>query len=361
MKLRYIVIAGISLIIIYLVIHRINANKLQNAKGEGRGKGKGGKGEGAAPVKVSGFVTKHQSFDDKITVTGSVSANEQIDIRTQVSGVIERLQFKEGANVTKGQVLIKIEDSELQARRIEAQTREDLAKETEQRAKLLLQKEAISQEEYQVALADLRALQAQTQLIKAQLAKTIITAPFQGQIGLRSVSEGSFITPDLVIAKLVDKDQVKITFSIPEKYAHQISVNSVVDFTIAGISETLKARVYAIQSAVDPSTRTLEVRAIAPNKNNQIVPGSFATIHLSLNSIKNAILIPSEAIIPIQNGKKVFVKKDGKAKEVMIKTSTRTSNLVLVDEGLKQGDTVLTSGIMILKNESPVVVSSIND
>ena len=231
-----------------------------------------------------------------------------------------------------------------------------MASENERRAKLLLQKEAISQEEYDVARADYKSAQAQSQLIKAQIAKTSVRAPFSGKIGLRSISPGTYITPTLLVTKLVNIGRLKITFSIPEKYASQVKMNSYLTFKVAGSTESYTAKVYAIEPEVEIATRTLKVRAIAENKDGKLLPGTFANVELPLDIIKDAIVVPTEAIIPVQNGKKVFISDKGMAKEVMVETATRTDASILVLSGLKAGDTVITSGVMSLKNETPVKI-----
>lgn len=311
---------------------------------------------GKKPTVVAGIVLKPQVFSDNLKLSGTIEANEQVEIRSEVSGVVESINFKEGSFVTQGQLLLKINDLELRAQLSQAKTRQVLASENERRARLLLAKEAISQEEYDIASADYRSAKAQTQLISAQIAKTAVRAPFSGKIGLRSISKGTYVTPTSVIANLVNTSQVKITFSIPEKYAAQMKVGVSVSFTIAGSKEIFYAKVYAVEPGIEAATRTLKMRAIADNPNGKLIPGTFANIDLPLDKINDALLVPTQALIPVQNGKKIFVSVNGKAKEVMVETGTRTDKDVLVLSGLKVGDTVLTSGVMTLKNDSPVKV-----
>lgn len=349
MKIKNLVYALLAIGIVGFIIYRINENKSES----GDSKGPNGKNKS---MNVSGIVVKTQTFDNNLSLSGSIEANEQVEIRSEVSGIVEGIYFNEGTNVTKGQVLFKVNDIELRAQLIQAQTKEGLASENERRAKLLLQKEAISQEEYDVARADYKSAQAQSQLIKAQIAKTSVRAPFSGKIGLRSISPGTYITPTVLVAKLVNIAKLKITFSIPEKYANQVKMNSLLTFNVSESSQNYTAKVYAIEPEVEIATRTLKVRAIAENKDGKLLPGTFANVELPLDIIKDAIVVPTEAIIPVQNGKKVFISSNGMAKEVMIETATRTDASVLVLSGLKAGDTVLTSGVMSLKNETPVKV-----
>ncbi|SFF00338.1 efflux RND transporter periplasmic adaptor subunit [Flavobacterium xueshanense] len=349
MKIKYLVYALLTIGIIGFIGYRITENKSENADSKDpKGKSKS--------MSVNGIVASPQTFDNNLSLSGSIEANEQVEIRSEVSGIVEGIYFQEGSNVSKGQVLFKVNDLELRAQLRQTSTREGLASENERRAKLLLQKEAISQEEYDLARADLKSAQAQSQLIKAQIAKTSVRAPFSGRIGLRSISPGTYITPAILVAKLVNTGKLKITFSIPEKYASQVKTNTYITFKVAGSDDKYTAKVYAIEPEVAVATRTLQVRAIAENSNGKLLPGTFADVELPLDIIKDAIVVPTEAVIPVQNGKKVFISSNGQAKEVMIETATRTDASILVLSGLKPGDTVITSGVMSLKNETPVTV-----
>lgn len=354
MKTKYIVYTLIIILLGAFVAYRIKANSKQN-DGGGRG-ARGPGGAPAGPIGVNGIIVTPSTFANSLSVTGSIEADEQIEIRSEVSGIIKGLYFKEGSNVKKGQVLLKINDIELQAQLSQALTREKLASETETRAGLLLKKEAISKEEYDIALADKKALQAATQLIRAQISRTVVVAPFSGRIGLKTVSEGGYLTPSTVVASLISMDPVKVVFSVPEKYSQQVRNGSSVQFSMAGSSTKNTAVVYAIEPGIDATSRTLRIAARASNPKGEFLPGSFSKVDLTLENINNALMIPSEAIIPVERGKKVFVSRNGLATEVLIETSTRTEKEVLVTAGLNPGDTVLTTGIMALKPESAVRV-----
>ena len=349
MKLKHIVYTLLILGMGGFIAYRIVNNKNKNDDS----KDKGGKGK---TMTVSGMVVKPETFDNMLSLSGSIEANEQVEIRSEVSGIVESINFQEGSNVAKGQILFKVNDIELRAQLGQARTKEGLAFENERRAKLLLQKEAISQEEYDIARADLKSAQAQSQLISAKIGKTSVRAPFSGKIGLRSISPGTYITPSILVAKLVNTGKLKITFSIPEKYASQVKMNSNLSFTVSGSNAKYLATVYAIEPAVETATRTLQVRAIAENKDGKLLPGTYANVELPLDIIKDAIVVPTEAIIPIQGGKKVFISNHGKAKEMMVETATRTDASILVLSGLKAGDTLVTSGVMSLKEDAKIKV-----
>lgn len=354
MKVKHIVYTILIVGIGAFIAYRITENKSEKNDAKEKDSKK-------KPAKVTGIVLKPQVFADNLSLSGSIEANEQIEIRSEVSGVVESINFSEGSTVSQGQVLFKVNDIELRAQLAKTKTAQALAAENERRAKLLLQKEAISQEEYDIASADFQSAKAETQLISAQLAKTSVRAPFSGKIGLRYISKGTYVTPTTVVANLVNTSQLKITFSIPEKYAPQMKVGNTLSFTTSDSKDTYYAKIYAIEPGVETTTRTLKMRAIAQNPDGKLLPGTFANVALPLDKINDALLVPTEALIPIQNGKKIFIAKNGKAKEIIVETGARTNRNVLITSGLKAGDTVLTSGVMSLKEDSPVKVTLIKE
>lgn len=349
MKLKYIIYTLLILGLGTFIFYRIAENRT-DAKPADAKKG---------PTVVYGKVLETQEFTDNLTLSGTLEANEQIEIRSEVSGMVEQINFAEGGFVTKGQSLVKVNDIELQAQLRQVQTAQSLSSENARRAKLLLEKEAISQEEFDIATADYKSAQAQVQLIQAQIFKTTIRAPFSGKIGLRSISKGSYIAPTTMIAKLVNTAQLKITFSIPEKYAQTIKVNQQFTFTTSGSKKVYNAKIYAIEPAIEIESRTLKIRAITENEEGKLIPGTFANVSMPLAKLEDALMVPTEALIPIQNGKKIFVSVNGEAKEIIVETGARTDKDILITSGLKAGDTILTSGVMTLKNGSPVKVKMI--
>ena len=346
MKLKYIIYGLLAFGIAALVYYRISSN--QQAKKDDKGPKKA--------QMVSGIVAQPRDFDNNLSLSGSIEANESIDLRSEVSGIVEKIFFTEGTVVQKGQVLFQVNDVELRAQLSKARTAQQLASENERRAKLLLDKEAISREEYDIASADFKSAKAESQLIQAQLGKTSVRAPFSGTIGLRNISPGTYVTAETIVAKLVNSSEIKITFSVPEKYASQMKMGATIRFTVAGTTDSFTAKIYAIEPEIAVDTRTLRMRALAKNPNGRLLPGTFANVELPLQKVENAIVIPSEAVIPVQDGKVVFVSNGGKAKEVKVETATRTAAEILVLSGLKAGDTVITTGVMSLKADAPVKV-----
>lgn len=358
MKIRYIIYTLLAIGLAYLIYHRITTNKQIEGEGKGASGGKGGKGAGAGKgLQVEGIVVQTADFTNDLEVTGTIEANESVSLRSEVSGLVTSINFKEGSNVSKGALLVKINDRDIQAQLQEALTKQKLSATNENRSKQLLDKGAISQEEYDTSLADLQSLRSQTQLIRAQLAKTSIYAPFSGKVGLRSISVGEYLTPATAIATLSSINPLKISFSVPEKYIGQIKLNTDITFTTDGYAKSFNGKVFAIEPGVNTQTRTLQIKALVPNPNDELLPGSFAKIKLALTTAKNAILIPNEAIIPVLKGKTVFVSKNGKATQIPVEAGTRTAESIVITSGLKVGDTVLTTGAMALKADAPVKVT----
>jgi len=349
MKIKNISIAVFFVLLLGLIAYRIMNNPSDSGK-------KDQKGDKKPPMTVDAIVVNTQNYAASISLSGSIEASENVEVRSEVSGIVEKIYFTEGTFVKQGQALLKISDLELKALLAQAKTKQNLASENYRRAKLLLEKEAISVEEHDMAKAEFQSLQAQTQVIQAQLSKTTIKAAFSGKIGLRNISAGAYITPTTLITKLVSTNDVKISFAVPEKYASEIKDKSKISFTIPNQTSTFTATIYAVEPEIDTQTRTLKIKALATNPNGALVAGTFATIALPLKQNAAAILIPSEAVVPVQKGKVVFLAKNGKAKEIPITTTSRTDKEVLVSEGIKAGDTLIISGIMALKDDADIKV-----
>lgn len=312
-----------------------------------------------AVPEVSGLIVREQTLDNRIEVNGNIIANEQVELRSEIAGRVTALHFEEGQTVTKNQTLLTINDSELQAQLLKNTTQLELYVQDEARKRKLLEIQGISQEEYDIALNKLNSTKADLALIRSQLEKTCIKAPFNGRIGLRSISTGSYVTPSTLIATLLQINPIKIEFSVPEQYANQIHSGTNIRFSVTGNSKMYNGTVYAIEPQIEASTRTLKVRARSVNPDNEIIPGSFAKVSITLQTVANALLLPTDLIIPEQNRQKVFMYKNGQAVNQSVETGIRTDKNIQILSGIKPGDTIITSGLMQLRNEMPVVLKSV--
>jgi membrane fusion protein (multidrug efflux system) len=300
----------------------------------------------ATPVRT--IVIRTEKLGGKVTTVGTVLSDEEVEVRSQVSGQIQRIYLTEGARVNKGDLLVKINDDELQAQLLRAHSRQAIAEQQANRQRQLFEKQFVSEEEYNNAVNELNIVKAEVQLLEAQIEKTQIYAPFDGTIGLRFVSEGSYISPATVITTLQDKSRVKIDFTIPEKYAGEIKVGDRIMFRVQTRPEVFDGRIYSMDAKVDESTRTLRVRARAPNPKGVLLPGSFANVEVILNE-REALTIPAYALIPEVRGHKVFLYKSGKAASQPVEIGIRTEERVEITEGLQAGDTLITSAILQLR------------
>ena len=342
------IIAAVVIVLILLAIPKLKSSE-ESTNGSGV--------KSAGPLPVSAHITKYEVLDNKVLTTGTVLANEEVDLKSEVNGKITKILFHEGSYVNAGDLLVKINDADLQAQLQSAKSRLELQKDTEYRQKQLLEKEAISQEDYDMTANQLQVNQAEVELIKAQIDKTEIRAPFSGIVGLKNVSEGSFVNNSTVIASLQNINPIKIDFSIPERHSSMVEVGDEINFTISGNNKKYIGKVYAIEPKIDPVTRTLQIRALCSNTGREILPGSFASVELVLKKIENAILVPSEALIPDIQGQKIFVYRNGIATPQQVETGIRTDKTVQLTSGVSEGDTIITSGMLQLRPGAPVKIS----
>ena len=308
-----------------------------------RGTGRGGT---AAPVEV--VVIRPQLLKNKITATGTLLANEEVQLRPEISGLVTGVFFKEGQRVEKAALMLKINDRELQAQLKRKALEEKLASAEEQRKRRLFEIKGISQEEYDKSLNALRIIQAEREVLESQLAKTEIHAPFEGVVGLRYVSEGSYVTPAMLVATMQDLDPMKAEFSVPEKNSRQLKDGTEVQVRAGESEDDRKGIIYAIESKIDPGTRTIKARARIPNPDGILIPGAFARLEIMLEEIPDAILVPAGAIIPELAGQKVYICKDGQAKSVPVKTGLRTEKDIQITSGLSVNDTLIVTGLLQL-------------
>jgi membrane fusion protein (multidrug efflux system) len=311
------------------------------------------------PAKVKAKILKFDSFASEIKVMGKVIADEWVDLSPEVSGKIIKIHFKEGSSVAKGQLLVKINDSELQAQLKKNEVKLQLASQNLDRQKKLLEVNGTSQEQYDNSVFEYRSIEADIDLLKAQIAKTEIRAPFSGQIGLRYVSEGAFATPGVKIATLQNKSALKIDFTVPQNYSIYMKEGRSISFTTGNEVDPLQAKIYAIEPGVDQQTATLKVRAYVSGRSNELIPGKVVEVLVSLSAPVKTILISSETLIPEISGYSVFLYKDGKAVTVPVQTGDRTEKVVQILDGVAEGDTMIVSGLIQLRNNSPVKLTEI--
>lgn len=310
------------------------------------------------PVEVK--IVTPRRIENIIKITGAILANESVSLRSEISGKIEKIYFQEGQRVKKNELLLSINDDEIVAQVERLKFTQKLNEDMEYRQRQLLEKEAISREEYEIALTTLNTTKSDIKEREARLAKHKIYAPFDGIIGLREVSEGSYITPSDLVANLYNINPIKIEFSIPGKYSPMVNKGDKINFTIEASENEFVGTIYAVEPRIDPRTRTLQIRALCRNDEEALIPGQFANINYILDILPDALMVPSESIIPEMNSHKVFMFKGGTVREERVNIGLRTENEVQVTRGIEPGDTVITTGILQIRDGMPVSISMFN-
>ena len=311
---------------------------------------------GSLPVSVE--VLRPGMLESILTSAGSLLPSEEVNVTTETSGIVESIHFEEGTRVKKGVLLVKINNDELQAQREKSIHQKKLIVEKVERQRVLLEKEAVSRESFDQVLTDLMVIDADILLLDTRIEKTFIRAPFDGVIGFRSVSPGAYLQPGISVASLVSISPLRIEFSIPERYMNEPLIGQKITFNVAGFNDNFYADIYAIEPTVDFRTRTILLRAVYHNNDYKLLPGMFTNIRLVIGRERDAIQIPSEAIIPQLDGERVYVYRSGKAELIEIETSIRTERRVAVTKGLFAGDTLITSGILQLRAGMSVTIKN---
>jgi membrane fusion protein, multidrug efflux system len=318
-----------------------------------QGPPKQGSGES---LQVQGIIAGQVSRTENITTTGTVLPGEKVDIKSEISGRVVQLNFKEGTLVKKGQTLVKLDDATLQAEKKKILLQIELEVIKEKRQKQLLSAKAISQEEYDLTEANLNILKSNVDIINTQIAETVITAPFQGVVGFRNISIGAMITPADVITTLHSIQPVKIEFSVPERWSKDLKTGQSISFTMSSDKKVRKANIYAIDPQINPNNRSMVLRALYPNPGGEILPGAFTDIQIAEGVKGTFVAIPSMAYVPDISGALVYLQKDGKVKPVKVIAASRSESEVFLESGVTPGDTVITTGLLQLKPGMPVQV-----
>lgn len=315
----------------------------------------GNKDSKSIPVKI--FMPRTEQVADGIRSIGTLLPSEQVDVASETTGKIVEIAFDEGAVVKKGQLLVRVDDRDLVAQLKRAQFNLDMVKERLGRQRILLAKDAVSRESFDQVETEFKMLEADVELLKIKVDRTQIRAPFDGVIGFRYVSVGSYIQPNTKIANMVDNSMLKIEFSIPEKYMGEDLKGRQVHFSTESSDKTYQAEVYAVDPRVDSKTRTVILRALFRNTSSKLVSGMFARVSMpSSGGAYKSLMIPTEAVIPQSDGKTVWVVRDGKASSVIITTGTRTGDMIEVLSGVTAVDSVITTGVMQLREGATVLI-----
>ncbi|MEJ0030565.1 MAG: efflux RND transporter periplasmic adaptor subunit [Bacteroidota bacterium] len=322
--------------------------------------GNGGANRQRGPMVVDGFVVEPSSVSEAVEVPGSLLPAEETQIRAEVNGRIVQLNIPEGGVVAKGAVLVKLFDQDLQAslRKLEVQIQ--IAQKTEERQKELLNIKGISQQDYDLATLNVDNLKADIESMKISISKTEIRAPYEGQVGLRNVSLGAYLGATDIVTTLRDVNQLKLDFFVPEKYAKTINKGYTVKFRVDGGKKDHVGTVIATEGNVNPTTRTLRIKAIVKDRDRELVPGAFVKVNLQLGETNDALMVPTQAIIPTARNKQVIILRKDTAIFSIVETGIRDSSYVQVNTGVKKGDTVIITGLMAIRPSAKIKVGKLS-
>lgn len=315
---------------------------------------------GAKPdVKVQAYRVQPRELAENITVSGTLIPNEETDLHPEISGKIVGLFIQEGSQVQKGTLLCKLFDGDLVAQRKKLEVQLATARKTEQRQKELLSLNGSSAQEADLATLQVQTLEADIELLQVQIAKTEIRAPFSGKIGLKTVSIGAYITPAMSIARIQQIQPLKLDFSLPEKYISAVRTGDIVQCSVEGSPKQYQARILATEAGINQETRNIKVRAQVIDPSAELTAGAFAKVQLTLGQQSAALMVPTKVIIPQARDKKVIVIKNGIAYFETVTTGIRTQDMVEIISGISEGDTIAVSGIMFIKPQAKVKISTV--
>ena len=307
------------------------------------------------PVKVDVMIATNIDFPTSIEVNGNVLSEEMVELHPEISGRITYLNMPDGAEVSAGTLLAKINDAELQAQLEQQKFQLSLASKTEQRLKKLLAINGVNQAEYDVAINQVNSLEASIKILNAQIDKTQIKAPFSGKLGLRLLSLGAYVNPQSLIGTIQQSDKTKIDFAVPESYSSMVKIGEAVTIQTNNKEEKYIAIISAIEPQINIETRNIKVRARL--KLGSISPGTF--VKVSLDKIEKGIVVPSNAIIPDANSNQLIVVKKGKGVFTNVETGIRTADEIQILSGVNPGDSIVVSGVLFVRPKAPLKIRKV--
>lgn len=339
-----------SLILVAIVVLACDSKKEPSVANRPRNSG---------PMPVDAFVISQSSISENVEVPGTLKPYEETAIRAEVGGRVVQMNIREGSAVERGTLLVKLFDEDLKAQLRKLKVQLQIRQKTEERNKELLAINGISQQDYDLSTLEVENLRADIETTEIAISKTEIRAPYRGVVGLRNISLGSYISPADIVTTIRQVNKLKLEFSVPEKYAKDIGKGYAVKFRVDGGKQEHLATVMATENNVDQNTRTLQVRAEVTGAHAELVPGLFAKVNLQLGKNDNALLVPTQAVIPNIRNKQVVLLRGDSATFAEVETGVRDSAYVEILHGVHIGDTVITTGLMAIRPATKLKISNI--
>ena len=298
------------------------------------------------PVQI--YIAKDTTPAFEVSVMGTINALEKVDIVGELNRKITDIAFIEGSFVKKGAILFKLDDKEILAELEQLLHEEKLATETVSRDKTMFNCGGLSAQRLDESQTKLNVISSKIRYLNVILDKTEIKAPFSGKIGIRNVSIGALIDPNITLTTLYDISRVYVDFSIPEKYSAANLKNDSVSFISTSSPDVFNAKVVAVQPSIDQQTRTIMLRAISDNKNNSNIPGASVSVSLKIHDLPKSIFVPTNALVPSLQGYNIYLLKNGIATETTVQIGIRNNSSAQILNGVKAGDTVITTNLLIV-------------
>jgi len=300
-----------------------------------------------------------QNFETILKVTANILPYERVELKAPVSGTVLSIDFNEGQFVNKGQLIVRIDDRTwiAQEKGLKAQllsATADLKRKEE-----LLTMEGASQQDVDQAQASVDDLAAQIEELNVNISLANVKAPFDGKLGMRDFSLGSYLNQGQVITTLSQSRKLKVDFNFSSQYRKQVEKGKEVKVISGG--DTVPSVIYAVNPLASNTSRTMQIRSVIENNSKNLIPGDFAEVLVPIQVDKKAIIVPSDCIVPELNAQTVFVFHNGKALRKTVELGARTDAMVQILNGVSTGDTVLTTGLMRVKNNFPVKIKEITE
>lgn len=322
----------------------------------------------APTVTVSTTKVTYSDWQPSLRASGSTRAIRGVDVTTQLAGMIQTIYLTPGAEVKEGDVLVQLNADPDIAQLHSLQANATLAKITYERDVKQFKFQAISKQQLDSDLQNMKSLDAQVAQQKATIAMKTIVAPFNGRLGISKVNPGQYLSPGDKVVSLQTLDPIYVDFYVPQQQLPQLQVGQeVVIKTDAFPNAAFKGKITTIDPAVNQSTRNVEVEATVENPDLLLAPGMFMLVNVDAGHAKPYLTLPQTAITFNPYGDIVFLvkeSKDSKGKEALtvqqafvVTGETRGDQITILD-GVKEGDTVVTSGQLKLKNGSHIIVNN---
>jgi membrane fusion protein (multidrug efflux system) len=325
------------------------------AESAANGKESGPGGGAPPPMPVEVAVAASDTVVDAINASGQVEAIQAIELRPDIEGRLTQILVREGTPVARGTPLFKVDDALLRAEVARAEAERDLARQALARTRDLIAQRASSQGDLERAEATARSTEAQLELLSVRLRRTTVRAPFGGVAGRRFVSLGDYVTTDTRLASLQTVNPQRASFQVPERYAEELAVGQRVVFRVAALpGREFTGIVDFVDPVVQLPGRTITVKAQVPNPKRELQAGMFIEARLATAVRPNAVVIPEDAVLPLQGASYVWVAKDGKATRRQIQLGVRSPGFVEARSGVEGGEQVVVGGQERLSEGAPV-------